>query len=118
MEDFFSLLTDDVVRDINEGGQEIGKEAFRKFMKKMALHYKEKAVDLVIFSNEEGSRSAAEFFIEGEYLKTDGGLPPARGQRYRLRCGAFFEVKGEKIRRVTIPRPLRLCEKFPACQVN
>ncbi len=101
MEQFFSLLTDDVVHDINHGGQEIGKEAFRHFMDRMNRHYKEKAVELVILTNDTGTRAAAEFFIEGTYLTTDHGLPPARGQKYRLRCGAFFELKDNKISRVT-----------------
>ena len=38
---------------------------------------------------------------EGEYLAADEGLPPARGQRYVLPGGAFFEVAGGQIRRVT-----------------
>lgn len=34
METFLSLLTDDVVHDINQGGREQGKAAFAEFMKK------------------------------------------------------------------------------------
>ena len=41
-----------------------------------------------------GTRAAAEFMVEGEYLATDAGLPPARGQRYRLPAGAFFDDRG------------------------
>lgn len=101
MEDFFSLMTDGVVHDINNGHCEVGKQAFRTFMDKMFRHYDEQVVDLVIFANDAGTRAAAEFFIEGTYLKTDPGLPPAAGQRYRLRCGAFFELEHGKISRVT-----------------
>lgn len=101
MEDFFSLLTEDVVHDINHGKQEMGKLLFRAFMERMYRHYQEKAVDFVIFANDSGSRAAAEFFIEGKYLTTDAGLPPARGQIYRLRCGAFFALHENKISRVT-----------------
>ena len=101
MEDFLALLADDVIHDINQGGSEVGKEAFRHFMERMNRHYKEKAVELTILANESGTRASAEFFIEGTYLATDKGLPPARGQKYRLRCGAFFELKGGKITRVT-----------------
>lgn len=100
-EELFALLTDDIVHDINHNGQEIGKGAFRTFMERMNRHYKEKAVDLVVFSNDDGIRAAAEFFIEGTYLTTDAGLPPARGQKYRIRCGAFFALKGNRICRVT-----------------
>jgi steroid delta-isomerase-like uncharacterized protein len=101
MEPFLSLLSEDVVHDINQGGKEVGMQMFRKFMERMNRHYKEKAVELVILANEEGTQGSAEFFIEGTYLSTDQGLPPARGQKYRLRCGAFFELKGNKISRVT-----------------
>lgn len=70
-------------------------------MDRMDRHYKEKASELVILANEKGTRASAEFFIEGNYLSTDEGLPPARGQKYRLRCGAFFELREGKISRVT-----------------
>ena len=53
---FFDLMTDDVIHDINQNGHEIGKEAFRKFMDKMNKNYEEKVVDLVIFTNENGTR--------------------------------------------------------------
>ena len=101
MESFFNMVTEDIIHDINQGEREVGLPTFRRFMDKMNRHYKEKAVELVIFANEHGTRAAAEFFIEGTYLTTDQGLPPAHGQKYRLRCGAFFELKGGKISRVT-----------------
>lgn len=101
MEAFCDLLTDDVVHDINQGKSEKGKEVFRAFMDRMNEHYKEKAVELVIFANETGDRAAAEFYIEGKYLKTDAGLPEAKGQTYRLRVGAFFDIREGKISRVT-----------------
>ena len=34
-------------------------------------------------------------------IVTDPGLPKAQGQTYRLRVGAFFDVKGGKIVRVS-----------------
>lgn len=89
------------MHDINQGGQEVGKKAFAHFMERMNRHYKERAAELVIVADEKGTRAAAEFFIEGTYLTTDLGLPEAKGQKYRLRCGAFFELKGNKICRVT-----------------
>lgn len=98
---FLSLLTDDVAHDINQGGCEVGKEAFAKFMDVMLTHYQEKALDLVILVNEDGTRAAAEFIIEGKYLVTAAGLPSARGQTYRLPVGAFFAIKNGKISRVT-----------------
>lgn len=101
MESFFNLLTEDVIHGINQGKEEVGKTAFRHFMERMNQHYQEKVTELVVMTNEEGRRAAAEFFIEGTYLSTDQGLPEARGQKYRLRCGAFFELKGDQISRIT-----------------
>lgn len=89
------------MHDINQGGQEVGKAPFLSFMERMDRHYEEHVVELVVFANERGTRAAAEFFIEGTYLSTDPGLPPAKGQRYRLRCGAFFEIRDAHITRVT-----------------
>ncbi|MBX7211231.1 MAG: nuclear transport factor 2 family protein [Verrucomicrobiaceae bacterium] len=95
------LLTDDVMHDINQGGCERGKDDFRRFLQRMDRCYREKVVDLVVFSNSEGTRAAAEFFIDGTYLATDDGLPDATGQTYHLRVGAFFEIRDGRISRVT-----------------
>lgn len=100
-EAFLSLLTDDVVHDINQGGAETGHAAFAAFLARMDRCYREQVCDLVVFASEDGTRGAAEFYIEGEYLATDEGLPPAAGQRYRLRVGAFFDLQDGKVRRVT-----------------
>lgn len=101
MDKFLSLLTDDVVHDINQGDRETGKEAFGKFMQKMNHHYKEQLVDMVVMANQDGSRGAAEFVVLGEYLNTDEGLPEANGQTYRLPAGAFFEIRDGKVGRIT-----------------
>lgn len=101
MTTFLGLLTDDVAHDINQGGCEIGKQAFAKFMDIMFKHYEEKVSELVIMVNEEGTHAAAEFIIDGKYLVTAEGLPAARGQKYRLPVGAFFAIKNGKISRVT-----------------
>jgi steroid delta-isomerase-like uncharacterized protein len=61
--------------------------------------YKEHISDLVIMSN--GNRGAAEFTCSGEYLKTDGNLPAANGQKYAIPAAAFFEEQNGKITRVT-----------------
>jgi steroid delta-isomerase-like uncharacterized protein len=101
MDAFLSLLTDDVIHDINQGKREVGKEAFTQFMACMNFNYKEQLVDMVIMSTPDGSRAAAEFVVLGEYLKTDEGLPAANGQKYRLPAGAFFEIRYNKVARIT-----------------
>ncbi|MEI6534968.1 MAG: ketosteroid isomerase-related protein [Verrucomicrobiaceae bacterium] len=100
-ETLLALLTDDIVHEINEGATETGKSAFREFLKRMDRSYQESVEELVVFTSDVQDRAAAEFFIRGKYLATDDGLPQACGQTYHLRVGAFFELKGGKISRVT-----------------
>jgi steroid delta-isomerase-like uncharacterized protein len=94
------LLADDVVHDLNQGERQVGREAFRAFLARMERSYREQLRDVVVMSGPAG-RVAAEYVVDGEYLATDEGLPPAAGQRYSLPGGAFFEVAGGTIRRVT-----------------
>lgn len=101
METFLSLLTDDVVHDINQGGRQVGRQAFADFMVHMNRCYREKLTDIVIMENAEGTRGAAEFVVNGEYLVTDEGLPEASGQTYVLPAGAFFEIRDGKVARIT-----------------
>ena len=101
MKAFLAKLDLQVVHDLNQGGREVGREAFTRFMERMNRCYKEQIVDLVVMTDSEGTRAAAEFVVLGEYLQTDEGLPPANGQRYQLAGGAFFEVRNGKIVRVT-----------------
>lgn len=101
MDTFLSLLTDDVVHDINQGDREVGKDTFSAFMDRMNKNYKETIVDIVVMSNEVGDRAAVEFTVLGEYLATDEGLPKANGQTYKLPAGAFFDIRDGKVARVT-----------------
>lgn len=101
-ETMFSLLTDEVVHDLNQGGSETGIDTFRAFMVRMDRCYKETLEDIVVFENADGTRAAAEFNVRGEYLSTDEGLPEANGQKYLLPAGAFFTLRDGKIARVTM----------------
>ena len=101
METFLGMLTDDVVHDINQGAREVGKEAFAAFMARMNHHYREQLTDIVVMTSADGSRAAAEFVVNGEYLNTDEGLPEANGQTYVLPAGAFFDIRDGKVARVT-----------------
>jgi len=100
-EALLALLTEDVAHEINQGGCEVGREAFRAFLQRMDRSYREQVADLVVFASDDGRRAAAEFFIDGAYIATDEGLPPATGQRYHLRVGAFFDIRDGKVARVT-----------------
>lgn len=98
-EALLATLSDDVVHDINEGATEVGIEAFRRFKAHMDETYREQINDLVVMVS--GDRGAAEFICSGQYLKTDGPLPEAKGQSYSILAAAFFTVRGGKIIRVT-----------------
>ena len=94
-------LTDDIEHRVNEGAHRIGKEKFAEFCGHLGVSYREQLQEMVIFATDDGSRGAAEFVVHGEYLKTDPGLPPAKGQRYILPAGGFFDIRGGKISRIT-----------------
>lgn len=96
-----AMLHDDFEHHVNEGGIRRGKQGFAEFNRHMSETYRENLTDMVVFASEDGSRGAAEFVVSGTYLKTDPGLPEARGQSYRLPAGAFFAVKDGQITRVT-----------------
>ncbi|MCW3847515.1 nuclear transport factor 2 family protein [Sphingomonas sp. LB-2] len=99
-EGMLACLSEDVAHDINQGGRQTGKAAFRAFLAHMERCYRERLEDIVIMAL--GERAAAEFVVHGEYLSTDEGLPEATGQRYTLPAGAFFEVRDGLISRVTV----------------
>lgn len=97
-----ALMADEVVHDINQGGSELGIEAFREFFVRMNRCYRENVSDLQLFASDDGTRAAAEFIVHGTYLSTDDGLPEATGQTYDLPAGAFFSIHEGKITRVTM----------------
>lgn len=101
MATFLHLLTDDVVHDINQGRRETGIEAFAQFMVRMNRCYREHLTDLAIMATPDGTRAAAEFVVNGTYIQSDEGLPPATGQTYVLPAGAFFDIRHGKVARVT-----------------
>lgn len=100
-EALLALLSEDVAHDINQGGREVGKAAFRAFLQRMRRCYRERIGELEFCVSTNGRVGAAEYVVRGEYLEADEGLPPAHGQSYELAGGAFFAVEGGLITRVT-----------------
>ncbi|WP_440224051.1 ketosteroid isomerase-related protein [Dokdonella sp. MW10] len=96
-----AFLTDDVAHDINQGGRESGRDAFRAFLGRMNRSYRERLADIVVLSSADGTRAGAEYVVHGEYLADDEGLPAANGQRYVLPGGAFFDIRDGRIARVS-----------------
>jgi len=99
-EGMLALVSDDIVHHVNQGAVRQGKPAFAAFLAMMQGAYREEARDMVILTGP-GGRMAAEFTIHGDYLQTQDGCPPARGQGYVLPMGSFIALRGGKIARVT-----------------
>jgi steroid delta-isomerase-like uncharacterized protein len=100
-EGMLACLSDDVRHDVNEGAVRGGKDKFRAFLAHMDMCYDELLTDIAVMVSADGTRAAAEFIVNGIYKTTDGDLPTARGQSYRLPAGAFLEITDGYIRRVT-----------------
>ncbi len=104
-EAFLALLTDDVIHGISQGGEEVGKPAFRRFIAHMDRCYRERITDLVVMTEPSGTRAAAEFVVHGTYIATDPGVPegtpPAPGQTYVLPARAFFTLRDGKVARIS-----------------
>ena len=100
-EGMLDCLAEDVAHDINEGGRETGRAAFRDFLARMQRCYGEQLRDIAVMVSADGRRAAAEYVVHGQYLAGDEGLPPARGQRYVLPGGAFFDIRDGRIARVS-----------------
>lgn len=105
IEGFLALLTEDVAHDISQGGREVGKAAFARFMAHMNRCYRETITDLVVMTDATGTRAAAEFIVHGTYIATDPGVPtgtaPASCQNYTLPAGAFFTLRDGRVARIS-----------------
>ena len=100
-QEMLDCLADNVVHDVNQGDQRKGKARFAEFLAHMDRCYQEQLKDIVVMTNAEGTRGAAEFMVHGTYKADDDGFPPAQGQTYVLPAGSFFAVSHGKISRVT-----------------
>ena len=100
-EGMVACVADDVVHDVNQGARRSSKAAFRQFCAHMSRCYKEQLEGIVIMASPDGDRAAAEFNVIGTYLVAEEGLPPAKGQTYRLPAGTFFAVRDGLITRIT-----------------
>lgn len=100
-EGMLSLLDEQVAHDLNQGERQIGRDRFRAFLQRMARCYLEVLTDVRVLTSDDGRHAAAEYMVSGQYLSSDEGLPMARGQRYRLPGGAFFDVADGRITRIS-----------------
>ncbi len=105
-----SLLSEDIRHDSNQGATRTGKGEFTRFLQHMDECYDETLSEMMIMTEPTGTRVACEFVVNGTYLKTDGDLPEAHGQRYVLPAGSFLEIADGQIIRVTTYYNLPLWE--------
>lgn len=99
--DVLALLAPEVLHEFNQGEPERGQAAFATFLEKKRRNYHERVDEICVFTEAGGTRAAAEFTLTGTYVTTYPGLPEARGQGYQLRVGAFFEICGGLISRIS-----------------
>ena len=102
-----ALLDEGVVHDLNQGPREVGKPAFAAFLQRMETRCREQLHDIVVMTAPDGHRAAAEFVVHGESIADDAGRSTgsgqarARGQKYVLPGGAFFDIRQGHIQRVS-----------------
>lgn len=101
MATLLDCLDDNVIHDVNQGERRKGKDRFEAFIARQRHYYRETLCDPVVMVSRDGTRAALEYNIEGVYLETEQGLPPAHQQRYVLPGGTFFAIGEAKIERVT-----------------
>jgi hypothetical protein len=89
-----NCLDDAVTHHVNEGQVRIGKDAFRSFCQHMNECYRENLTDMVIFSNPDGSRAAAEYVVNGTLPKNRCGITRSAGAKI-INCpqGRFFRCR-------------------------
>jgi steroid delta-isomerase-like uncharacterized protein len=96
-----ALVHDHVVHDLGQSRREFGKAAFARFMERSASRCQNHVFDIEIMTNGDGSRAAVEFVVLGSYLTSDQCPESTPSQTFRLPGGAFFEIDGGKIVRIS-----------------
>lgn len=99
---FLSLLSDNVIHDINQGPTEVGKPLFKQFMQRIFEYDKETFKDFIILISPDGKYAATRFKTAGKYTKSTEGCPPAKGQKWEIPVTSFFEIENDQISRVTV----------------
>lgn len=97
-----ACLAADVRLCVNDDPPRQGKDDFVAYFDHRAGHYSETHRNLAIFDAPDGSRAVATYTLSGTYIATDGSAPPANGQSYSLPVEATFDVKDDKITRLTL----------------
>ncbi len=95
-----SLMSDDVVHDLNESSRQVGLEAFTEQLNASKQRFLEVISDIETEVTGNGERAISAYTISGQYLATAPGMPTARGQRYRITGKSIFDIRDGKITRI------------------
>jgi nucleoid DNA-binding protein len=71
-DEFLALLTEDVAHDVSQGGREVGRDAFGRFMAHMDRCYRERITDLVVMVDATGTRAARRTSAKRSWRLLDG----------------------------------------------
>lgn len=102
LEQFMSLLSENVVHAINQGATEIGKSKFKLFMQEQFSHGDVEIENLQILSSEDAQTAMVHYICKGRYLKDIPGFPPAKDQAWSLPVMTYFEVKNNFLSHVAV----------------
>lgn len=99
---FFSIMSNDVIHDINQGASETGITKFKTYMKKTNNSFDENLSEILIMVSNDGKHAAAQWVDHGVYYKDYPGMKiHATNQKFTLNGGHFFEIHDGKLSRVT-----------------
>lgn len=102
MDKFFSIMSSDVVHDLNQDGVEKGIDKFKIFMKSLNDSFDDQLSHIIILVSDDGKYAAARWIDYGTYFKDEPGFDiKAMNQKYIITGGHFFEIKDNKITHVT-----------------
>lgn len=108
-EGMLNLVAEEILHEPNQGEPREGKEAFKEFLANMEECYEETLTNLSFYVNEDdANKIAVSFTVNGQYMKSQEGLPEAEEQAYILPASAFIDVKEGRIIRVATNYNLEL----------
>lgn len=102
MNQFFAIITPNVIHDINQGGSEQGIGKFKLFMQQSNNSFDEKLSHIIIMVSNDGNYATGQWIDHGTYYRDFPGMGlKAKNQKYILRGANIFEITNGKISRVT-----------------
>jgi hypothetical protein len=98
------MVTDDLVLDLSSEERTWGREALFAHIRRTEQLHREHVFDLTVMTDRSGLRAAVEYTVLGiplEESTSTPGLFSGNAQSYRTNMGAFFEIDGTRISRIS-----------------